>query len=70
MQSSTNYSQTAVRFSELPPEILLCIASFVDPETCLSLLQVSRLSSTFLVLITLLDLPPPSFTRALADILD
>ena len=42
MESSTNFHQTAAYFSGLPPEILLCIASFVEPEACLSLLQVRR----------------------------
>ena len=42
MESSANFSQTATRFSELPPEILLCITSFADPETCFSILQVGR----------------------------
>jgi hypothetical protein len=44
MQSPTKSSQTAAHFAQLPPEILLNITSFADPETCLSLLQVSRSS--------------------------
>ena len=44
MDPFIDISQADARLSQLPPEILLCIASFADPEACLALLQVIRSS--------------------------